>query len=61
MQDSLDGAIDWDGPHDFIVGVDDRVDVTISGKFLCIRIEDTDSVPWELTGYTLDLNVISRY
>jgi len=61
MQDVLGGAVTWDGPNDFIVGTDDKIDVAISGRFLCVRIEETGSIGWELSGYTLDLDVISRY
>lgn len=61
MQEVLGGTVTWDGPHDFVIGTDDRVDVAISGRFLCLRIEDTQSLPWEFSGYTLDLDIISRY
>lgn len=61
MQETLDGAVTWDGPHDFVVGTDVKVDVAISGKFLCLRIEDNSSVPWEFTGYAVDLDIISRF
>lgn len=61
MQENMDGSVTWDGPHDFTIGVDHRVDVAISGKYLCIRIEDENDVPWELSGYTIDLDIISKY
>lgn len=61
MQEVLGGAVTWDGPHDFVIGTDSRIDLALSGKFLCVRIEDTDEIPWELSGYALDLDVISEY
>lgn len=60
MQDTLGGAVTWDGPHDFVVGVDERVDVAISGRFICFKLSDTSDLPWEFSGYTLDLDIISR-
>lgn len=61
MQDTLNGPVTWDGPHDFIVGTDVKVDVAISGKFLCLRFEDTEEVPWVFSGYAVDLDVISEF
>lgn len=60
VQDSLEGATRWEGPFDFNVGVDYKIDLLISGRFLAIRLEETAAVPWEFTGYTLDLDIISR-
>lgn len=59
MQDDLNGAVRWDGPHDFVVGTDLKIDTALSGKYLAIRIEDSSNIPWELTGYTLDMDIIS--
>jgi len=60
MQDVPGGAVTWDGPHDFTIGVDTKVDVGISGKYVAWKVEDSGSVPWEMTGFTLDMDIISR-
>ena len=58
-QDVPGGAVTWEGPYNFVTGVDTKVDFTVSGKLLAIRVEETGSNPWKFTGYSLDLDVIS--
>ena len=58
--DTPDGTVDWEGPYDFTVGTDLKVDFMVSGKYLAIRFEETSDQPWELAGYTLDMDIISE-
>lgn len=61
VQDTPEGTITWEGPYDFVVGTDVKVDCSLSGKYVAFRIEDLDNgTPWEFTGYSVDLDVISR-
>lgn len=59
-QDSPSGAVTWEGPYDYVSGTDVKVDFMISGKYLAVRFEETSDQPWEFSGYTLDLDIISE-
>ena len=59
-QDSPNSPIIWEGPYDFNSGTDTKVDFMVSGKYIAIKFEDSGSLPWELSGYVLDLDVISE-
>lgn len=54
------GGVSWQGPFQYIVGTHVKADFALSGKYLAVKFEDTGSTAWSLTGYDLDLDVISR-
>ncbi len=60
MQETLGGAITWEGPYDFEVNVDTRVDTCLQGRYMALKVEDTGNQLWEMTGYALDIEVIAR-
>ncbi len=59
-QDDPEGPLTWEGPYTFDSSVDTKVDFTVSGKFIAVRFESSDSLSWFLTSYQLDLTVLSR-
>ncbi len=59
--DTINGTITWEGPEPFIVGIDDKVDLYPSGKFLALRIEDKGNVEWKLMGYIIEVAGQGRY
>lgn len=59
--DSLEGPIRWKGPRPFIVGKDRKIDLYPSGKFLSLRIEDTGSTEWKMSGYVIELASMGRF
>lgn len=60
-QDYPEDSVRWEGPYDYIVGTSTHINFTVSGKYLAVKFEDTNNVPWKLSGYLLDIDVISRY
>jgi hypothetical protein len=60
-QETPDGPVTWEGPYEFNTGTDLKVDFRVNGPYLAVRFEETGSLPWEMTGYGLDIDVVSRY
>ena len=59
-QDYIEGPITWQGPYEFRVNQDRYIDCAISGRYLAVKFEDVGNMPWALTGYSLDIDEISR-
>jgi hypothetical protein len=59
--DTPEGAVTWEGPLAFDPLTDVRVDCRVQGKFIAVRFEDASTtVPWSLTGYELDIEVVGH-
>jgi len=56
-----EGAIDWEGPYDFIIGTDTFLDFMVTGKYLAIRFESTGVAAWSLQSYSIDYEVIGLH
>lgn len=56
-----DGAIDYEGPYDFVIGTDTFLDFSITGKYLAIRFESTGVSGWTLQSYAIDYDVIGLH
>ena len=59
--DTPDGAIDWEGPYDFVIGQDEFVDFCVSGKYLAVRIESQEIPVWTLQSFTIEYEIIGKY
>lgn len=57
-QETPDDAVRWEGPYDFICGVDFFKDFTVAGRYLAVRFESKGQPPWELLSYDLDLEPV---
>ena len=57
----VDGAIDWEGPYDFVIGLDTFVDFAVSGKYLAVKFESEDISPWTLQSYTVEYEIIGKH
>lgn len=58
--DTPDGPITYEGPLAFNPDTDVRVDCRVQGKFIAVRFEDASTtVPWSLSGYGLDLDIVA--
>lgn len=54
------GAIDWEGPYDFIIGEDTFVDFSISGNYIAIRFESSGIPVWALQSYDIEYRVVGN-
>lgn len=59
-QESMEGAVTWDGPHIFVIGQDTFVTPLVSGRFIGIRFESLGQRPWTLLSYDLDITKVGR-
>lgn len=57
-QETPGGPVTWSAPQTFNSETDTYVGFAVNGKYLAVRFEDDGQEPWELSGYTLDLDVI---
>lgn len=53
-----DGAIDYEGPYNFVIGTDTFLDFAVAGKYLAIRFESAGVSAWTLQSYIIDYKVI---
>lgn len=56
-----DGAIDYEGPYDFIIGQDTFVDFAVAGKYLAIRFESIGVPVWTLQSFDIAYEIIGRH
>lgn len=59
--ETTEGAIDWEGPYDFIIGTDTFVDFAVAGRYLSIKFESTGVAGWSLQSYDIEYEVIGEY
>ena len=59
-QHILGGPIEWQGPFAFDPATDRHIDLRLTTRFICIRLESTTAGRWEFSGYTLDLDVLGE-
>lgn len=53
------GPVTWSSPQDFNSATDTYVGFAVNGKYLAVKFEDEDgSVPWNLSGYGLDVELV---
>lgn len=60
-QDTLNDPISWTSALPFTVGVDDKVDCDVTGRYISIRFETNDQSQWKLDAYALNIEVLGRY
>jgi hypothetical protein len=60
-QMTLDESITWTGPYSFVIGTDTKIDLSISGRYLSYRIEDTVNQHWHFHGLDIEMEVIGRF
>ena len=60
-QVKVGGAVTWDPPQDFIVGQDDKLNCTISGRLFALRFESVGLGSWVLNGYDLEVDYSGGY
>jgi hypothetical protein len=58
-QDNPSDSVTWSAPQIFNTGTDTKIDCEVTGKYLAVRFEETSEYPWKLSGYALDLDVVS--
>lgn len=61
MQWVPDGPVTWGPLQTFDPREQNKLNVLMSGRFLCFRLESYDDMYWELDGYDLDLDLIGVY
>lgn len=52
---SVAEPIQWKSPQQFLVGVDTKIDCTLSGKLFAIRFEGINAGPWTYDGMDADI------
>lgn len=60
-QDTLNQATAWQGPFTFTVGVDDKIDCDVTGRYISIRFETTDQSQWKLDAYSMNVEILGSY
>jgi hypothetical protein len=58
-QNNPSEAVTWCPPQIFNTATDTKVDCEVTGKYIAIRFEETSSEPWDMSGYALDIDVVS--
>ena len=58
FQDATNQPITWSDKRDFVLGTDFFLDFIVTGKYLAVRFESLGQLPWELSGYDLDIEVV---
>jgi hypothetical protein len=56
VQDDRGGSPEWQGPYEFIIGRDKKINPLVSGRIVSVRVESDAASNWQLHGY--DLNVV---
>lgn len=59
-QMTTEEAVSWEGPYQFVVGVTNFLDFTVSGCYIAVRFESDGQDPWELISYDLDLTLVGE-
>ena len=49
-----DAPTEWFGPYPFQIGVDDKIDCRVSGRYIGVRFEFQSTGSWFLNGYTME-------
>lgn len=49
-----DSPVRWQGPYEFSIGKDYKVDCRVSGRYVGVRFEFESVGSWELNGYTIE-------
>lgn len=56
--DLPEGEVDWEGPYDFTIGEDVRIDFQVSGKYLATKFESSLVSRWQLQSFDVDYEVV---
>jgi hypothetical protein len=51
----------WEGPYTYEIGESEYIDVLLTGRFVCIRLESTAINPWILVSYELDFEPVGLF
>jgi hypothetical protein len=49
-----DAPTEWHGPYDYRIGIDNKIDCRVSGRYVGVRFEFKDPGSWTLNGYTAE-------
>lgn len=49
-----DAPTEWFGPFNFEIGVDDKIDCRVSGRYIGVRFEFNSTGTWSFNGYTME-------
>ncbi len=60
-QMSLSDPVTYSGPFSWVHGTTQRVNCSVTGRYISIKITSKTDVQWSLTGYDLDIDVVGRY
>lgn len=59
--DTPEGAIDWEGPYDFVIGTDTFLDFAVEGKYLAVKFESLQVAGWSLQSYDIDYELLGQF
>jgi hypothetical protein len=60
-QMAINDDIVWSDVQNFVVGVDDKVDVMVKGRYISIRFESEEEANWVLNSFDLEIELAERY
>lgn len=61
VQDDRGGYPEWNGPYDFTIGVDKKINPLVSGRIVSVRFESNEASVWEIHGYDLEIKPVGAY
>lgn len=54
-------AVTWSGPFPFRIGIDQKVNTSVSGRLISVRFTCTSVNQWKFNGYDLEILPIGKY
>lgn len=59
-QDTADSPIFWEGPREFRIGLDRKVDFRMNSRMLAVKFQSEGNFSWKLSSYDLDVDFVGR-
>ncbi len=61
VQDHATDSIDWGTEQDFIIGVDDKVDVLMKGRYVSFQVLSDTDINWKLNTVDFEVELAERF
>lgn len=58
FHDTPEGPVNWSPARDFTVGSSLFLDMYATGPYIAVRFESEGQLPWDLTGYALEIEPV---
>lgn len=54
-------AVTWDAERDFVIGVDDKLDFTLKGRYFSMKISSSADVNWKFHSFDFEIELAERW